>query len=47
MAYFLWCELSRRGGIRSLPLSRLLASSKLAILWWGDTPLNAKTGLKK
>lgn len=43
---FSWCHIffritSLRGGILSLLLSKLLASSKLAILWRGDTPLRA------
>ena len=33
---------SFRGGIRSFILSRPLASSKLAILWLGEKPANAK-----
>lgn len=33
---------SLRGGIRSLILSKPLASSKLVILWWGEKPASAE-----
>ena len=39
--HYFFLMTSLRGGILSLLLSRLRASSKLAILWCGDTPLKA------